>query len=103
VLQATLRSGEKAWLNGLTKGECIRESIDFFENRRVAAAQNGVEIKLDYVEMNDPHTFDILDAGLKRGDMINPLDAVILSGAMWVGKTRLIDNIILGDASQILR
>ena len=26
---------------------------------------------------------------------------VILSGAMWVGKTRLIDNIIVGDAARL--
>jgi pantoate--beta-alanine ligase len=60
----------------------------------------GLDIKLDYVEMNDPATFNVLSQGATQED--NGYDAVILSGAMWVGKTRLIDNIILGDTSTIL-
>jgi pantoate--beta-alanine ligase len=60
----------------------------------------GLDIKLDYVEMNDPATFNVLSQGATRED--DGDDAVILSGAMWVGKTRLIDNIILGDTSTIL-
>ena len=65
-----------------------------------------VDLKLDYIEMNDPDTFDVLPDGTLRSAWEAGENGerrpVILSGAMWVGKTRLIDNIILGDESKIL-
>jgi len=57
-----------------------------------------VHVKLDYIEMNDPETFDAVDWDTRSEDG----RPVILSGAVWVGKTRLIDNILLGDASHLL-
>ena len=52
--------------------------------------------------MNDPETFGVLAGEMARPmwEAVRPGAAarrpVILSGAMWVGKTRLIDNIVLG-------
>lgn len=48
--------------------------------------------------MNDPETLDVVQdemswARWQENDEGRP---VILSGAMWVGKTRLIDNVVLG-------
>lgn len=58
--------------------------------------------------MNDPDSFEIISDNVTAASWDMPGGAkpcrnrpVILSGAMWVGKTRLIDNIILGDASQL--
>jgi len=76
--------------------------VDVVDAAQAAAQRLGVKMTLDYVEMNDPQTFDVLGARFTREDMSDPSDPVILSGAMWVGKTRLIDNIVLGDANQIL-
>lgn len=60
-----------------------------------------VELRLDYVELNDSQTFEVLDAQTRIADAGDE-DPVILSGALWVDKTRLIDNVILGDANKIL-
>lgn len=58
-------------------------------------------MRLDYIEMNDSETFDVVDASSNHrlaGDI-----PVILSGALWVGRTRLIDNIVVGDLNRIIR
>lgn len=62
---------------------------------------DGMDMRLDYIEMNDSETFDVLDVSSNHqlaGDI-----PVILSGALWVGKTRLIDNIVVGDLKRIIR
>lgn len=60
---------------------------------------------LDYLEMNDPETFDVLQDDVTRAEWEGKITGrpIILSGAMWLGKakTRLIDNIILGDAQAL--
>ena len=53
---------------------------------------------LDYLEMNDASTFAVLEPQIRKDD----IDLVILSGALNVDKTRLIDNILLGDTDKIL-
>ena len=60
-------------------------------------AKTGIDMKLDYVELNDSDSFEVV------GDCKTEADygtrPVLLSGALWVGRTRLIDNLILGDPS----
>lgn len=60
-------------------------------------------MNLDYIEMNDPESFDVLPESESRATWETEVTGrpVILSGAMWVGKTRLIDNIILGDEQSL--
>ena len=55
-----------------------------------------VEMTLDYVELFDPSTFEPVRGPIRgRGRMV-------LAGAIWVGKTRLIDNLLLGwDVDEI--
>lgn len=58
-------------------------------------------MRLDYIEMNDSETFEVLDVSSNNqlaGDI-----PVIVSGALWVGKTRLIDNIVIGDLNHTIR
>lgn len=50
------------------------------------AEQKGARI--DYMELNDASTFEVVDS---VGH-----DGAVLSAAMYVGDTRLIDNILLG-------
>jgi pantoate--beta-alanine ligase len=93
-----LKEAQKSWIEGDPKESCVEKAKDLVWLQVRALAD--LKIKLDYVEMNDAVTFNVLNDGTTQEDSgDNP---VILSGAMWVGKTRLIDNIILGDSSTIL-
>jgi len=57
----------------------------------------NVDIKLDYLEMNDADSFEVLNPHMRESD----IDLVILSGALNVDQTRLIDNILLGKKDRI--
>lgn len=64
------------------------------------AKVDGVDMRPDYVSLNDPDTFEELtDDAFEARTGSTP---VVISGAVWVGRTRLIDNFILGDASSIV-
>ncbi|KAI5120430.1 hypothetical protein M0805_009892 [Coniferiporia weirii] len=100
LLYRALRFGEKAWNAGKSKESVIRAAMTSLESGRLSAKAAGVKIGIDYVDMNDTTTFDIVgNAETKRSKKD---EAVVLSGAIWVGKTRLIDNVLLGDASKII-
>ncbi len=85
---------EQAWDQGRTTSESIEEAIQLIQSRVQTANESPerVGMKLDYVEMNDTETFDKLEDSRTMSDG----DDIILSGALWVGKTRLIDNILIG-------
>ncbi|KAF8635044.1 hypothetical protein AX15_000580 [Amanita polypyramis BW_CC] len=96
TLYEALHLAEQAWNQGRTKGDSIKEAIKLIQSRSEEAGKTPehVEVKLDYVEMNDEDTFDELEESrtISEGEG----DAqIILSGALWVGRTRLIDNILL--------
>lgn len=113
ALYAALRSAGEAWDRGMCKGECIARARGALQELMEGVARNegglegNVDVRVDYIEFNDADSFDPLleldsasnfrsEAGEGGGK------AVILSGAMWVGKTRLIDNFVLGDDGSIL-
>jgi pantoate--beta-alanine ligase len=95
TLYQALVEGGKAWASGLDRDSAVERAEELVKRKQEQAAAAHVDLKLDYVDVNDSETFEVV-AG-KGGK--NP---VILSGALWVGKTRLIDNIVLGDTSGIL-
>ncbi|KAF9466134.1 Pantoate-beta-alanine ligase [Collybia nuda] len=102
TLKEALTAAESAWNEGLTKRECVLRAEQVIDAKRTQARSEGleVEMRLDYVQLNDSGTFEVVEDQSRRlGDGSDP---VILSGALWVDKTRLIDNIILGDQSRIL-
>jgi pantoate--beta-alanine ligase len=99
ALYAALKAAETAWLAGHTKRVCIEKAEEVIQGTK-KDGEGRINIRMDYVEMNDSTTFDVLD--LEQTRVGREKEAIILSGAMWVGKTRLIDNIILGDVSRIL-
>ncbi|KAF8347906.1 Pantoate-beta-alanine ligase [Amanita rubescens] len=85
---------ERAWNQGRTTSESIEEAIQLIQSR-VRAANESLErvgMKLDYMEMNDAETFDKLEDARTKSEE----DDIIISGALWIGKTRLIDNILIG-------
>lgn len=102
TLRQALLTAEKAWSLGLTKSECLQRATHIIEVRRTQASSAGmqVEMNLDYIQMNDADTFDVLEPHAQRSDDISRV--IILSGALYVDDTRLIDNILLGDVKEIL-
>jgi len=107
VLYAALQAGKAAWKAGQNKGACIARAHAVIEETalRFKAGDEPVKVQLDYVEMNDPETFDVLQDVVTRGQWGSESGKedrpVLLSGAMWVGRTRLIDNVVLGDARSL--
>lgn len=104
TLYAALVAARTAWeVDGLDKAGCIAKARSLVEQKAEEfAAAESVAMKLDYVEMNDPDTFDVLPDDTFRSQWEAEVEArpVILSGAMWLGekKTRLIDNIVMGNS-----
>jgi pantoate--beta-alanine ligase len=60
------------------------------EQTRILDEKVPAELKLDYFEVFDKDTFEPV-----RGE-VKPGTPVVLAGAVWVGRTRLIDNLLLG-------
>jgi len=100
TLRQALKAAENAWAEGRTKRDAITAASNVIEERTSQAAKDGLNVtmKMDYVEMNDAHTFDVLEDEKSNQDA----GLVILSGALYVDQTRLIDNILLGDAQRVL-
>ena len=98
ALYRALQAAESGWLAGETKDACIRAAEVLVAGAVRGAASRGIEMKLDYIEMNDPDSFEVLDGQSQR-----QCEPVILSGAVWVGKTRLIDNIVVGELGRAVR
>jgi pantoate--beta-alanine ligase len=97
-----LKAAENRWDEGGTKQECVRAATDLVLSTAKEAQERGVHIKLDYIAVNDSDTFDVLGEDVHKdwnGARGNP---VIVSGAVWVGKTRLIDNVLLSEDKKIL-
>ncbi|KAJ3991004.1 Pantoate-beta-alanine ligase [Lentinula boryana] len=113
TLYAALKAAEECWLAGegdeggknKNKKECVEIARALVERRIEEAHDHGldVEITLDYIEMNDAGNFEVLDDTDTRSLRGNEAAPVILSGAMWVDRTRLIDNLLLGDFGTVVR
>ncbi|KAI6149537.1 Pantoate-beta-alanine ligase [Pisolithus tinctorius] len=97
TLYQALQCAESTWSQGGTKEQSVSAAVTIIERSREQAALKGVKVELDYIEMNHSDTFGILDGEARKDSESLERTPVILSGALWVGKTRLIDNIILGD------
>ena len=93
TLHRALSLAKEGWESGgSSKSECVARSKVLVEKVRAKA---GVEMRLDYVELNDSDSFEVVGDDKTRVDY--GTRPVLLSGALWVGRTRLIDNLILGD------
>ncbi|RUS33779.1 LOW QUALITY PROTEIN: Pantoate-beta-alanine ligase [Jimgerdemannia flammicorona] len=58
--------------------------------REVRELDEGWEVRLDYISLADPETLEEVQEVVEEGS------GFILSGAVFVGGTRLIDNIVVG-------
>lgn len=99
VFYAALQKTAHAWATGTSKREAVRQALKQLEVAKDEGEKHGVEIRVDYVEMNDSNTFEVVgDEQVQRPDGA----PVILSGGVWFGRTRLIDNIIIGNTDGII-
>ena len=99
ALYTALQDAARAWEAGTSKREAVQHALQVLEATKREGEEHGVEVRVDYIEMNDPDTFDVLgDEQAQRSDGA----PVILSGAVWFGRTRLIDNLILGNEEGVI-
>lgn len=100
ALRQALLVAEAAWTEGLTTSECVERATRVIENRKLQAASEGmqIEMRLDYIQMNDADTFEVLQPNVRKTES----EVVILNGTLYVDKIRLIDNILLGDVGKIV-
>jgi len=99
TLYAALRLAQREWENGnMSVQQAQDRAIEFVEQRTKEAESQDVKLSLDYIALIDPDTFEPVN-WVQRDD---PNRTAIISGALFVGVTRLIDNLLCGDTSRIL-
>jgi len=87
VLYRALSTAEEGYSeDGITGEVLIRRAISVVESVQVP---EGVDMKVDYFEVFDKETFEPVRGPVGGRE-------VVIAGAVWVGKTRLIDNLLLG-------
>jgi len=100
VLVDALIEAKKEWDSQREEGDGavdVRRVIERAEKHvkkiEVAVKEEGkgVEVKLLYIAMNDPEELGDLEGKVEKGK------GALLSGAVMLGKTRLIDNFVLGE------
>lgn len=99
TLYAALQLAQRTWGKGESSvEEVIGQAQLYVQQRAVDAEEKGVKLRLDYISLTDPETFEPVDWVQNN----EPGRTAILAGAVFVGTTRLIDNLICGDASTII-
>lgn len=100
TLYQALVAASAAWEAGSTKAECLARAREVIEvrTRQVQDEKLDVDMRLDFIEFNDADTFEVVEDGATKTDA----GVVLLSGALHVDKTRLIDNLVIGDESKII-
>ncbi|KAF7309876.1 Pantoate-beta-alanine ligase [Mycena indigotica] len=99
VLYAALTLAQEACLQGLPKNVCIERAAQLIQET-ASTSPLASDIKLDYIEINDSDTLAPWDSNQCYAPSTTTRP-VIISGALWVGKTRLIDNVLLGPLENI--
>ena len=72
--------------DGITGEELILRATSMVDSVQVP---EGVDMRVDYFEVFDKETFAPVRGPVRGRE-------VVIAGAVWVGKTRLIDNLLLG-------
>jgi pantoate--beta-alanine ligase len=85
VLYRALSAAREAWLGGERDAEELRDLMR-------AVLRSEPSAKTDYVSVGDPDSLRELD------DVAGP---AVVSMAVWIGRTRLIDNIVLAPATTV--
>ena len=100
VLYRALSAAKDSWKSVAspstpTTGEDLvvtATSVVLAEIERLRDAPEGIDadLRLDYIEVFDKHTFEPVIGEVEEGR------EMVIAGAVWVGQTRLIDNLLLG-------
>ncbi|GAA5992974.1 hypothetical protein JCM10908_000778 [Rhodotorula pacifica] len=99
VLVEALERGEEEWKRqrGAQGGEVkVDDVLSIAESHvrhiatQASSSETGVHVELLYIALNDPQELYDLD----RDEVIPPGKGAVLSGAVMLGRTRLIDNIV---------
>lgn len=98
TLYRALESATKSWEAGLTKSQSILRATQDVVEKTQGEVEGKVEMRLDYLQINDASSFEIIGDEVTKDTVSGPL---IFSGALWLGKTRLIDNIVLGNLAEV--
>jgi len=108
TLYAALQEAKSSWESGFTKADCVHRASEVIRTMAERlSVSDEIVMRLDYVQLNDPETFDVVPDSTTREEYVAQAEdkekerPVVLSGAMWVGKTRLIDNVVLGDVKRL--
>ena len=80
VIYRSLRSAESHWQQGERRCDVLQRQV------RRALAEESLVSKVDYVSVAHPETLEELETATGR---------VMISTALWLGNTRLIDNLVL--------
>ncbi|ORY76531.1 pantoate-beta-alanine ligase [Leucosporidium creatinivorum] len=99
VLIDALHKAQQVWDEQKTKGavvvkdvlEAARASVRAVE-KKAQEEGKGVEVRLIYVALNDPDELWDLEKG--ESAMVPRGKGAVLSGAVMLGRTRLIDNLV---------
>ena len=90
------RSAATVLYRGLSRAAAEYDNGERNAERLIAAVRSTVatepRARIDYVSINDAETLGQLE---ELGDR-----PALISAAMYIGKTRLIDNVVLGNAKQ---
>jgi pantoate--beta-alanine ligase len=87
ILYQALSAGKEGYSeDGITGEGLVQRAIDVVQSVEVP---KGVDMKVDYFEVFDKETFEPIRGPVGGRE-------VVIAGALWVGKTRLIDNLLLG-------
>lgn len=99
ALFSALGKAREALLNGRTADEAIKVATEELKTTKREAEREGVTVTLDHVDIFEPTTFRRLRAPLLRpatGGGSGEQRKAVVVGAVWVGRTRLIDNLLVG-------
>ena len=90
--RAVIESGEISETSGETSAasilEAARSGMDDYLQSMQPSSSKKVDIELDYIKVNDPITLRPMEA-------VRPGQPAVLSGAVRIGRTRLIDNFLV--------
>jgi pantoate--beta-alanine ligase len=81
--------GSSASDRTMTVEDVKAQARDLIESAASRATSEGITIKYDYIEVFDKTTFEPIRGELKGREGV-------VAGAIWLGKTRLIDNLLIG-------
>jgi pantoate--beta-alanine ligase len=87
ILYQALSAAKEGYpADGITGEDLIKRASNVVGSVKVP---EGVDMKVDYFEVFDKETFEPVRGPVGGRE-------VVIAGAVWVGRTRLIDNLLLG-------